>query len=462
MSDTPVRYWLKCINDGCGAAYVPERFMDTCPRCGSLFLIERDEEQIDRAVGTGQQARDYFDNIRFGPGRDAYPYGSGVFMWLAHMLPGFPEEAVISLQEGFTDLFKTPEWLQRQVGLRRLYIKMEGQLPSHSFKDRGLSVAVSEALRLQRTYPEQNVRFVACASTGDTSASAAIYSAYEENLRCLVLLPHDRVSEEQLFQAMAHGATVLSIKHPQGFDACMNLVEEFCARHPEIVLVNSKNAFRIAGQETIALEICQDLRWQAPDWISIPCGNGGNLTALLVSLERMCRRGLIDKAPGIIVAQARSANTLVRWGRSGFTEYAPGSSRGETVATAMDIQDPVSFPRIKKLAPGFNMAFYDVSEEDIQRTRAMFMSAGANICPQSAVALDAVLQARRDGVVKEDDVVTSISTASGVKFFRSGLAYLVDEDKPYANPPQVVNGSVQDIEDAVQRLAGNGISGNES
>lgn len=453
-SDPAVRYWLKCINDNCGATFAPERFVDTCPHCGGLFLLERDEDLIDSSVGIGQQARDYFDNIRFGRGRDTYPYGSGVFMWLAHILPGFPEETVISLQEGFTDLFKTPEWLQRKVGLKHLFIKMEGQLPSHSFKDRGLSVAVSEAHRLQRTYPEQNIRFVACASTGDTSASAAIYSAYEESLHCLVLLPDERVSEEQLYQAMAHGATVLSIKHPDGFDACMNLVEEFCSRHPEIVLVNSKNAFRIVGQETIALEICQDLRWKAPDWISIPCGNGGNLTALLTSLRRMERRGLIDKVPGVIVAQAKSANTLVRWGRSGFTDYAPGSSRGETVATAMDIQNPVSFPRIKKLVPGFKMAFYDVSENDIQQTRAMFMSAGANICPQSAVALDAVLQARRDGVVKEDDVVTSVSTASGVKFFRSGLAYVGKEGNPHANPPRVVNGSVEDIENAVRHLAG--------
>ncbi len=445
-----VHYQLKCID--CGSTFAPERFMDTCPNCKSLFLIERDEDWIDFHVGTGQDARAYFDNIRFGWGRGTYPYGSGVFSWLAHILPGFPEEAVISLQEGFTDLFKTPDWLARKVGLKNLYIKMEGQLPSHSFKDRGLSVAISEALRLQKTYPEQNIRFVACASTGDTSASAAIYSAYEENLQCLVMLPHERVSEEQLFQAMAHGATVLSIKHPGGFDACMDLVEEFCGRHPEIVLVNSKNPFRLVGQETISLEIMQDLRWQTPDWISIPCGNGGNLTSLMISLLRMRRRGMIDRMPGILVAQAKSANTLVRWGRSGFKDYVPGNSRGETVATAMDIQDPVSFPRIKKMAKEFTMAFYDVPEESIQRTRAMFMSAGANICPQSAVALDAVLQARQDGVVKETDVVTSISTASGVKFYRSGLAYLMQEGKPFANPPKVVSGSIEAIESAVQGL----------
>lgn len=430
-------YWQRCIE--CNTKLLPDQFYYTCPKCSSLLLVERDEEFIDKTIGIGKKARDFFDNIRFGEKRDEYPNGSGVFMWLPHILPGFPKEMVVSLREGFTDLFEIPDWLKKKIGLANLYIKMEGQLPSESFKDRGMSIAVSEALRLQKYYPELQIRYVACASTGDTSASAAVYSAYvKDRLRCIVFLPHQQVSQGQLFQAVAHGAIVLSIKHKKGFDGCMQLIQEYCKSHPEIVLLNSKNAFRIAGQESIALEIMQDLRWKAPDWIAVPCGNGGNLTALLISLLRAKNRGLIDKLPGIIIAQTKTANTLVRWSKSNFTAYKPGTFT-ETVATAMNIQNPVSFPRIEKMYKKFKMHFFDVSEDAIQNTRALFMSAGANICPQSAVVLDAVLQARRKGIIKEKDTVVSISTASGIKFTK----------QTFANKPIAIDGSIAAIEDAI-------------
>ncbi len=437
-----VYFWQKCIE--CNSIFQPEQFYYTCPKCSGLLLVERDEEWIDKYVGKGKKAQKFFDLIRFGKKRDVYPNGSGVFIWLPYILPGFPAESVISLREGFTDLFEIPDWLKRDTGLNNLFIKMEGQLPSESFKDRGMSVAVSEALRLQTSYPKLNIQYIACASTGDTSASAAIYSAYvKENLKCVVLLPHEKVSSGQLFQAMAHGAQVLSIKHNRGFDGCMELIQSYCQQHPEIVLVNSKNAFRIVGQETIALEICQDLHWKAPDWIAIPCGNGGNLTSLLISLLRMKERKMIDSLPGIIVAQTKGANTLVRWAESDFQTYAPGPFK-DTVATAMNIQDPVSFPRINKLYKNFSMSFFDTAEKDIQRVRALFMGAGANICPQTAVALDAVLQAKEKGIVKKNDTIVTINTASGLKFTSSGA------QQQFTNAPQIIKGTIEEIERAVK------------
>ncbi|MDP3988447.1 MAG: threonine synthase [Candidatus Levybacteria bacterium] len=442
------RFWHKCIE--CQSIFLPEKFYYTCPKCEGLLLVQRDEEWIDKSVGVGKRARFFFDHVRFGSERNKYPNGSGVFMWFPMLLPGFPKKSVISLREGFTDLFEIPDWLKKKIGLNKLFIKMEGQLPSESFKDRGMSVAVSEALRLQQVYPQLKIRYVACASTGDTSASAAIYTAYvKDRLKCIVFLPNEKISKGQLFQAMSHGAKVLCIKHPNGFDGCMKLIQEYCDRHPEIVLVNSKNDLRIVGQETCALEICQDLGWRAPDWISIPCGNGGNLTALLVSLLRAKQRGMIKFLPGIIVAQTKGANTLVRWAKSGFKEYDPGVFKN-TIASAMNIQNPVSFPRIKKLHNKFRIDFFDVSEESIQKTRALFMGAGANICPQGAVALDAVLQARENKIIKEDDLVVSISTASGIKFPDSGIEHHIHgEIKNFANPPKIIQGTIEDIEKAV-------------
>jgi len=408
-------------------------------------LVTRDEEFIKENIGTGERARKYFDELRFGALRKTYPNDSGVWLWRDFILPGFPVESIISLKEGQTDLFEVPDWLKRELGLNTLFIKMEGQAPSESFKDRGMPVAVSDALRLQSDYPDLGIKGISCASTGDTSASAALYSAYvQDKLSCLVLLPFEKISDPQLFQAMAHNAKVRAIRHKDGFDGCMSLIQEFTKVHPEYLLVNSKNDMRIAGQESIALEILQDLSWESPDWISIPVGNGGNLTALLNSLLRAKEFGLIEKLPGIIGAQTKSADTLQRWAASDFQEYKPGEYK-DTVASAMNINDPVSFPRIEKLYKKFTIQFYSSEEHAILDRWNQFTRAGANICPQSAVALDAVVQARESGVIKPTDTVVSISTATSLKFAESGIAYHKREEK-YANPYTVVDGNLGDLE----------------
>ncbi len=295
---TEILFWHECI--ACGHQFAPDRFYYTCPDCGGLLLITRDEDALKQKLGTGQKLKDYIDTLRYGKARREYPNDSGVWLWRDFILPGFPLESIVSLKEGQTDLFEVPDWLGKEIGLPALYIKMEGQSPSESFKDRGMPVAVSDALRLQREHPELGITGVSCASTGDTSAAAAVYSAYvRDQLSCLVLVPYEKIADAQLFQAVAHGANVRAIQHPDGFDGCMKLIQSFTKEHPDLVLVNSKNDMRIVGQETIGLEIIQDLGWKAPDWISIPVGNGGNLTALLNTLLRAHDFGLIDHLPGI-------------------------------------------------------------------------------------------------------------------------------------------------------------------
>jgi threonine synthase len=260
----------------------------------------------------------------------------------------------------------------------------------------------------------------------------------------MVLVPHDKISETQLFQAMAHGADVRAIDHPDGFDACMKLIQEFSLAHPELVLVNSKNDMRIVGQESIGLEILQDLEWKAPDWVSIPVGNGGNLTALLVGLLRAKEFGLIDWLPGIIAGQTAVADTLVRWQESDYRQYKPGEFQ-DTVASAMNINDPVSYPRIASLHDQFDLHFYRSTEIEITDTWAQFMRGGANICPQGAVAVHAVLQAKAAGVIKERDTVVAISTASALKFTDPGIRYHRDGGT-YANPYKVVKGNLAALE----------------
>ena len=232
----------------------------------------------------------------------------------------------------------------------------------------------------------------------------------------------------------------------------MQLIQEFTKVHPEYVLVNSKNDMRVVGQETIPLEILQDLSWKAPDWIAIPIGNSGNLAALLNSLMRAKEFGLIDVLPGIIGAQTAVADTLVRWADSGFVNYVPGGFK-DTVASAMNINDPVSFLRVKKLCNNFNIKFYSVEEGAILETWARFMHAGTNICPQSAVALNCIIQAREQGIIKENDLVVSISTASGLKFTDAGIKFHKSGNTlHYANPYQIVAGDLRALE---KSLGGN-------
>jgi threonine synthase len=439
-------FWHECID--CGRQFAPDRFLYTCPDCRGLLLVVRDDDAVRKRIGTGAGARAYIDNLRYGDARKQYPNDSGVWLWRDFLLPGFPEQSIISLKEGQTDLFEVPGWLGRKLGLEKLFIKMEGQAPSESFKDRGMPVAVSDALRLQSEHPEFGIVGISCASTGDTSAAAAIYSAYERNnLKCLVLVPYEKIADAQLFQAMAHGAEVRAIKHPDGFDGCMKLIQEFAVQHPEYVLVNSKNDMRIAGQESIGLEIVQDLGWQAPDWISIPVGNGGNLTALLNGLLRAKQFGMIDRLPGVIAGQTAAADTLVRWQESEYAEYSPGEFH-DTVASAMNINDPVSFPRIKKLYDKFDIHFYRSSEDEITDTWAHVMSGGANICPQGAVAIHAARQARDAGLIKPKHTVVAISTASALKFTDAGIAYH-KSGGAFANPYQVVSGAIDELESSL-------------
>lgn len=434
---------MKCIV--CGKEAPADKNFYKC-ECGNLLMPERDEEYIASQLGGGVTKRIYFDSIRYSRRARDYPYGSGVWMWLDYLLPGFPPELAVSLREGLTDLYEPPDWLKRKIGLNNFFIKMEGQNPSESFKDRGMPVAVSWARFQQEYFPEIGIVGVACASTGDTSASAAQYAAYcRDRLKCVIFLPYEKISRGQLAQAMMYGAKVVAVKHRDGFDGCMALIKEFCDKYPFFSLVNSANAFRLVGQESIALEISQDFGWRGPDFISIPVGNGGNLTALMMSLLRQKKHGLISKLPAIIVAQTKASNTLVRWARSGFQEYAPGKF-ADTVASAMNIQNPVSYPRIRKMMEKFEILFYDVSDEEIHRTRAMFNRAGGDICPQGAVAVNAVLQAQGQNRVKENDVVVAISTASGMKFAESAVEFHLNSRDSFANPYRVCEGnSVDDI-----------------
>lgn len=444
MDSGKLRFWMRCIE--CGEIMPQDRPLYTCLKCNGLLMPERDEDYVRKLLGPGRSIIESFRTVKIAYSDD-YPFGSGVFRYLDFILPGYPKDKAVSHREGNTDLLTPPKWLRKKVGIPNLYVKMEGQNPSGSFKDRGMCVAISEVNRLNELYPELGIRGIACASTGDTAAAAAAYAAEVENMKSVVIMANDKVAPGHVVQSMRLGAMLISVEHRDGFNGAMKIASEFAARHPEFVLVNSKNPYRLIGQEAIFLEILQDLHWRVPRWISIPAGNGGNLTALMMSCLRAKEFGIIDELPGIIIAQPKVSNTLVRWLRSGCKEYAPGDYM-DSVASAMNIQNPVSFPRIERLYKHFEILAYDVSETMIQDTRAQFI----HLCPHGAVAMSAALQARDDGGIKEDDYAVVISTANDLKFPESNLVYHSNPENKYANTLRIVPGTIEAVEQAIGSL----------
>ena len=293
--------WLQCIS--CNTRYDALEVRYTCDACGNLLSVERDNI-VDR---------DSFDDRRTSHS----PIDkSGVWRF---------REGVLNLDRVITH----PEGGTRLYEREGLFYKHEGENPTGSFKDRGMTVAVTQAMRVKATA-------VACASTGNTSASLAAYAA-QAKLRSIVFVPAGKVASGKLAQTLAYGATCLSIRGD--FDAAMRLVRDACDRLG-IYLVNSINPFRIEGQKTIVWELLQDLEWEAPDWIVVPAGNLGNTSAFGKALVEAHARGWIERMPRLASIQAHGANPFFRsWTDSFATRHRVTA---ETIASAIRIGDPVS------------------------------------------------------------------------------------------------------------------------
>src|SRR5262245_55062057 len=269
--------------------------------------------------------------------RTIWPYGSGVWGKREWVAPEVPDDAIVSMDEGGTNLFWAERY-GRSIGLEDVWVKLCGNSHTGAFKDLGMTVlgsvvrqAVAEGLTL---------RAIACASTGDTSASLAAYGA-AAGLPVVVLLPRGKVSTAQLVQPLASGALVLSLD--TDFDGCMAIVKRLAA-DGIVYLANSMNALRIEGQKTVAIEITQQFDWMVPDWVILPSGNLGNAYALYSGFRMMKELGIITRYPRLCVAQSANANPLYTAWSSGQREVSPMKAK-ETLASAIQIGAPVSAPR---------------------------------------------------------------------------------------------------------------------
>ena len=437
----PYHNWFQCTR-GCGRRYSIYDVVYRCEDCGGLLDVEHDLEALKER--SAAEWRALFDQRTRSV---EWPYGSGVWGKKEWVCPQIALANVVSLGEGNTALLRV-ERLGREIGLPDLWVKQCGTSHTGSFKDLGMTVLVSVVK--QMIADGKPIRAVACASTGDTSAALAAYCA-AAGIPAIVFLPRGKVSTAQLVQPIAHGALVLALD--TDFDGCMRIVQQVTADRT-IYLANSMNSLRIEGQKTVGIEIVQQLGWEVPDWIIIPAGNLGNVSALGRGLLMMKELGLIDRLPRIACAQAANANPLYLSYLTGFREYRPVSAQ-KTLASAIQIGAPVSYERAVKVLRAFAGVVEQASEDELADAAARADRAGLYCCPQTGVALAALFKLVKKGEILPEHRVVVISTAHGLKFTGFKVGYhertLADVVARHANPPLELPANVGAVKEAIDR-----------
>ncbi|MDR2443857.1 MAG: threonine synthase [Deltaproteobacteria bacterium] len=432
----------------CGARLAIDQLYYTCPTCGGLLMIE-DLDFPRLRSQPGSFWRRLFD-YRLIYNRQAT---RGVFTFHEFIAPNLPLNDLIYLGEAHTPVVAAPNELAKEIGTL-FYFKMDGQNPSASFKDRGMAVALSYLKNQVRVKNLSSVIAV-CASTGDTSAAAALYAAsLGDSVKSAVLLPKGRVTPQQLSQPLGAGATVFEL--PGVFDDCMKVVERLSETY-NVALLNSKNPWRVLGQESYAYEIAQQFDYLLGDIVLIvPVGNAGNITAILSGLLKFHRAGLIDRLPRILAVQSERANPVVLYYEqpSNLRAYSPVKVR-PSVAQAAMIGDPVSFPRLSKLAADYekvagesSFGVVEVNEQSIMESMLLANRRGLTICTQGGECLAGLRAALAKGLMTPLETAVLDSTAHALKFvdfqnayFSGSLAkeYGVITKPEIANHPRELN-----------------------
>ncbi len=383
--------WLQCI--GCERRYDVMEIRYTCD-CGDLLNVERDSFP-DRALFEARRtSRRTIDQ-------------SGVWRFREAVLD-VAEDEIVTHPEGATRLY------QRELrGMNTsshpplptphsLFFKHEGENPTGSFKDRGMTVAMTQAKRL-------GARAVACASTGNTSASLAAYAA-QAGIRAVVFIPAGKIATGKLAQTLAYGATALHVRGD--FDAAMTLVREACHKLG-IYLVNSINPFRIEGQKTIVWELLQDLEWNAPDWIVVPAGNLGNTSAFGKALREAFDAGWIATMPRLASIQASGANPFFRSYRDSFATRHKITA--ETIASAIRIGDPVSHAKAVTAIQRTNGVVEEVTDDELMAAKREIDEMGIGCEPASATTLAGVKKLRAAGVMRDGERIVCVLTGHLLK-----------------------------------------------
>ena len=405
----------RCL--GCDRQFEIDRLLYTCPSCHQVLMII--DEQFDRLKtippATWHEVFDYRRMLTL-------PALKGIYRFHELIGPVIDLDAVVYLGEGNTPMVEANDTLQNAVGAR-FYFKNDGQNPSASFKDRGMASALSYIQSLILGGKVSEVLAV-CASTGDTSAAAALYAAYlQPKVKSAVLLPHKKVTPQQLNQPLGSGARVYEI--PGVFDDCMKVVEALSEQY-DVALLNSKNAWRILGQESYAYEIAQDFEYELSDKVVVvPIGNAGNITAVMNGFMKFRQLGIIDDLPQILGVQSAHADPVYQYYREEDPQkrHFVSQTVRPSVAQAAMIGNPVSMPRVIALVEAYNTmagrqrtAFVQVTEQAIMDWHLQANRNGHIACTHGGECLAGLKQAVDSELIQKDAVAVLDSTAHALKF----------------------------------------------
>jgi threonine synthase len=377
----------------CGQQYPVDKIIYSCEKCGGLLDVQHDTDYLKKTI-----TRQLFDERL---GTLEAPYNSGVWRYKEMIYPDVPNDMVVSRPEGNTNLYNSPK-LAEWTGVKTLYLKHEGENPTGSFKDRGMTGGVTQARVL-------GIRRVSCASTGNTSASLAAYAAWA-GIEGIVFFQNKQIAMGKLAQAIAYGATGIQVD--ADFDRNLELVRQV-AESLGIYVLNSINPFRLEGQKSIMIEAIQQLRWKVPDWIVVPGGNLGNSSAFGKGLHELYELGLIDRLPRLAIIQAEGANPLYRSYLNGLTALEP--MHAETIATAIKIGNPVNFKKAVRTLKWTDGVVEEVSDQEIMDAKALIDRQGLGCEPASACSLVGVQKLVQKGIIKPHETVVGILTGHVLK-----------------------------------------------
>lgn len=401
----------ECIN--CGSKYAGNEVIYFCKKCGDLLEVKYDFERISKILEKSD-----WRNVPLSVWR------------YKDFMPIDDISKIVSLNEGGTGLHSCHK-LGKQLGLLQLCVKNEGENPTGSFKDRGMTVGVSKAAEL-------GAKNVICASTGNTSASLAAYAA-KAGMRCTVLIPSGKIAYGKLAQAMIYGAKVLQVRG--NFDQSLDMVLKLSEKHPDVYLLNSINPFRVEGQKSLGFEICDQMKNEPPDRVIVPVGNAGNISAIWKGFSEFHRLGFIRKLPKMTGIQAAGSAPIAQAIKRNSAEIVPVENP-ETVATAIRIGAPVSWKKaVNAIRKSGGTAETVTDEEILAAQKQLARVEGIFVEPASASSIAGLVKLVNNGVIDKDERVVCVTTGHGLK--DPDTAVKMSED------PVEVDAEISAIEDAL-------------
>ena len=443
----------QCIHPDCQATFDLRQILTSCEKCGSLLDVQYDWNRVSVPATLKQFEARW--TTRLNP-LDF----SGV--WRFRELLSFPEDQdIVTIGEGQT-ILQQNDRLAKLVGMNAgtLYLQYEGLNPSGSFKDNGMTAASTHARMVGAT-------MTACASTGNTSASLAIYAGVSGLFQCVVFVGSGKIAYGKLSQALDYGAKTLQIRGD--FDDALARVREVCEQHP-IYLCNSVNPFRLEGQKSIMFRVLEGLGWQVPDWIVVPGGNLGNSSSFGKAFMELKQLGLIDRVPRLAIINAAGASTLdelvndqsLQWNdgqsdseliRNYYAKMDSEDRRASTLASAIEINRPVNLVKALRALAVCKGVVRSVSDQEIVDARALIAANGFGCEPASGATIAGLRRLREEGLIAASDRVACILTGHQLKDPDLTVAYHPGDpgkqaeklhpagvhQTPYANSPIVVD-----------------------